>query len=138
MMISTALLRSLGACTREITFIHSLMGDKPFKVTRKLCLAHYDKISWGWAAAHLLPAPAQEQYKKTRVVAQEQLDETYTVAREQLDRTVAAALEQYDKVRAVAREQHDKACDCAQEKYDKARAVAFADACLTASTYLSR
>jgi hypothetical protein len=149
MMISTALLRHKGACSDQIDLIHSLMGDEPFEVTRELCLAQYDKISWDWAAAHLLPAPAQEQYdkactaaweqyEKARVAAWEQYEKAYAVAQEQYVKAVAAAREQHDKVRAAAWKQHDRVRAAAWKQYDKARAVAFADACLTASAYLSR
>ena len=66
--ITLSKLEELGACLEQRRLFKKLFGLR-VAVTEKNLLPHADKFSWGWAADHLLCAPARAEYERVRATA---------------------------------------------------------------------
>ena len=62
MKITSALLRAKGACADQRRTFAELFPDG-VEITEAICLSVANKFDWGWAAASLLPAPMDADYK---------------------------------------------------------------------------
>jgi hypothetical protein len=104
------------ACESRLPLFTSLFPDG-VDVTEELCVLHYDKFYWDWAADNLLTAPAQAEYQKAKVSAQAE----YQKAK-------APAWAEYQKARVSAWAEYQKVTAPAWAEYLKAKASAWARA----------
>jgi hypothetical protein len=110
--INAARLRTLRACSAQVSKFVSLFGEEDVEPTLALCVEHASTFDWEWARC-LLSATARSDY-----------DEATAPARSDYDEVTAAARSDYDEARAAARSDYDEAWDTAQCAYDEAWATA--------------
>ena len=83
MLIVTArLLKRKDACREQVDLFAATFGPNArVEITEALCVEHAGKFDWGWAAANLLPAPLNADYKAKRAL----LDADYRAKRAPLN-----------------------------------------------------
>ena len=54
-----------GACLEQCDLFRELFGES-VEVTEDLCESVYDRFSWDWAAARLVPCDVLDEYKRAR------------------------------------------------------------------------
>lgn len=102
MIVTTKQLLAARACQREVRRLRRRYG-KAVDVTEAWCVAHAsDGLDWDWAAEHLLPPEAWEDYHRARAPAWEDYHRATAPAWEDYKRATAAAREDYDRAKAEA------------------------------------
>ena len=95
-MLDYRTLLEAGACGRALALFRDLGPEGKAEVSVDSCVAVSDKFDWDWAASNLLPAAAQDEYKRARAAA---LTEHPTLMYGGAD---AAALIEYNRAKAAA------------------------------------
>ena len=101
--ITLRTLQAEGACIEECTHFATLF-PQGVEVTEALCIEHATEFNWGWAAQHLLTAPAWTKYKRATAIAWAEYERASVPAWgatwAEYERATAIALTEYRRVQA--------------------------------------
>jgi len=125
-VLKLATLVELGACESQ-TVLFKVIFFKSVPVTEKLCEEVAALFDFGWAARHLLTAPARAQFERVRAPACAEYERVRAPACAQYERVRAPARAEYDRVTAQARAQYDRVTAQAYAEYDRVTAPARAE-----------
>ena len=100
MKVTKTLLLRKGACDDQLDKFVELF-PKGVVVTEALCIEHASVFDWGWAASHLLRAPAQDEYSRVRAAAQAEYERVIAAAWDEYEREMAPAQAEYSRVAAA-------------------------------------
>ena len=95
-MLDYRTLLEAGACDWALALFRDLYPEGEAEVSVDNCVAVANRFDWDWAAWNLLPAAAQDEYKRARAAA---LTEHPTLMYGGAD---AAALIEYNRAKAAA------------------------------------
>ena len=99
-MLDYRTLLEAGACGRALVLFLNLYPEGEAQVSVDSCVAVADKFDWDWAASHLLPAAAQDEYDLA--VAPAQTEYAHAVAALDKDRAITPMRAAYNRARAAA------------------------------------
>ena len=99
-MLDYRRLLEAGACGRALVLFLNLYPEGEAQVSVDSCVAVADKFDWDWAASHLLPAAAQDEYDLA--VAPAQTEYAHAVAALDKDRAITPMRAAYNRARAAA------------------------------------
>ena len=77
-----------GACSEQVELFRTRFGTS-VRVTQRLCVSVADAFAWGWAAQHLLSAPAWAEYVRVNAAAQAEHERVWAAAWAEYDRVTA-------------------------------------------------
>jgi hypothetical protein len=102
MRITVEMLRAAEACEPQVKIFAGEWPDGG-NVTAAACLRAAELgLNLGWAAKHLLPAPAGQAYDESCATAGKAYDEACATAGKAYDDAYATARKAYDEARATA------------------------------------
>ena len=101
MIITADYLRSKNACGSQVDLFLATFGES-VNITPAICLAVADKFDWGWAAEHLLTAPAWAEYQRIKAPAWAEYQRIKAPAWAEYQRIKAPAWAEYRRIEALA------------------------------------
>lgn len=102
-------LKVFGACQHQLNLFKATFGINPVIVTEFLCLEHFDKFCWDWAADNLLSASARAEYQRATASPLAEYERAMESARAEYDGTTASALAEYQRVTISALAEYQRA-----------------------------
>ena len=124
-LLKLSTLRELGACDDQCALFEQRFGAQ-VRVTVELCERVAPLFKWDWAARHLLPEPAWDEYERVITAALAEYERVITAAWAKYERAIAPASDEYERAIVSASDEYKRAIAPVLAEYERAKASAFA------------